>query len=248
MSHQVVDPIADLRREPAHEAALDTQALFGERVTVYETSDEGWARGQLETDGYVGYLSANALAPAGNAPTHRVTAPRTFGFPGANIKLPPMIALPMGAMLEIVRQDERFAIDAFGSHFPLAHLAPIAKKQPDFVSVAETLLGAPYLWGGKSSLGIDCSGLVQIALQAAGIASPRDSKVQETALGTATPLAGLRRGDLIFWKGHVAIARDNETIIHANAHHMMVAIEKAADAIARIKATGNDVTNVKRLV
>jgi len=177
-----------------------------------------------------------------------VTAPRTFGFPGANIKLPPMIALPMGAMLEIVRQDERFAIDAFGSHFPLAHLAPIAKKQPDFVSVAETLLGAPYLWGGKSSLGIDCSGLVQIALQAAGIASPRDSKVQETALGTATPLAGLRRGDLIFWKGHVAIARDNETIIHANAHHMMVAIEKAADAIARIKATGNDVTNVKRLV
>jgi cell wall-associated NlpC family hydrolase len=247
MIHQIIDPIADLRHEPAHEAVLDTQALFGERVTVYETSDEGWARGQLEADGYVGYLSANALGITGPAPTHRVSAPRTFGFPGANIKLPPMIALPMGALLAIERQDDRFAINAFGWNFPLAHLSPIATKQADFVAVAESLLGAPYLWGGKTSLGIDCSGLVQIALQAAGIASPRDSKDQEAALGKASQIAVLRRGDLIFWRGHVAIARDSETIIHANAHHMMVAIEMANAAIARITATGGDVTSVKRL-
>ena len=116
--HQVLDQIADVRREPAHEAALDTQALPGETVMVYETSDEGWCWGQLENDGYVGYLSANALGPVGPKPTHRISVPRTFGFPGADIKLPPMIALPMGATLEIVKQTERFALNGYGWHFP----------------------------------------------------------------------------------------------------------------------------------
>lgn len=245
--HQVIEPIADLRREPAHEAALDTQALFGEIVTVYESSDEGWCWAQLENDGYVGYLSANALGPVGTAPTHRVSVPRTFGFPGADIKLPPMIALPMGAVLPIARQTERFALNGYGWHFPATHLMPLAAKQPDFVAVAESLLGAPYLWGGKSSLGIDCSGLVQIALQAAGVPCPRDTYMQEQALGKSSSLSELKRGDLIFWKGHVAIARDAATIIHANGHHMMVAIEPVAEALARIKATGSDVTAVKRL-
>jgi len=245
--HQVIEPIAEMRRAPSHEARLDTQALLGEIVTVYETSEEGWAWGQLETDGYVGWLSANAIAPPGPAATHKVAVPRTLGFPGPDIKLPPMTALPMGALLTIVRQDERFAVNAFGWHFPLVHLAPIKAKQPDFVSVAETLLGAPYLWGGKTSLGLDCSGLVQVALQAAGHACPRDSDMQELALGKLSSLASLRRGDLVFWQGHVAIARDAETLIHANAHHMAVAIEPASQAIARIKAAGSEVTSVKRI-
>ena len=245
--HQVIEPIAEMRRAPSHEARLDTQALLGEIVTVYETSEEGWAWGQLETDGYVGWLSANAIAPPGPAATHKVAVPRTLGFPGPDIKLPPMTALPLGALLTIVRQDERFAVNAFGWHFPLVHLAPIKARQPDFVSVAETLLGAPYLWGGKTSLGLDCSGLVQVALQAAGHACPRDSDMQELVLGKLSSLASLRRGDLVFWQGHVAIARDAETLIHANAHHMAVAIEPASQAIARIKAAGNDVTSVKRL-
>jgi cell wall-associated NlpC family hydrolase len=243
----VLDQIADVRREPAHEALLDTQALPGEIVMVYETSEEGWCWGQIEKDGYVGYLSANALGPVAPKPTHRVCVPRTFGFPGANIKLPPMIALPMGATLEIVSESDRFALNSYGWHFPLTHVTPLAHKQPDFVATAESLLSAPYLWGGKSSLGIDCSGLVQLSLQAAGVTCPRDAYMQETALGTSVPVSDLKRGDLIFWKGHVAIARDADTIIHANGHHMMVANEPAREALARIKAAGSDVTSVKRI-
>lgn len=245
--HQVVEPIAALRRAPSHEARLDTQALLGETVTVYETNDEGWAWGQLETDGYVGWLSANALGPASAAPTHKVAVPRTLAFPGPDIKLPPATALPMGARLTIARQDQRFAITAAGWYLPLAHLAPLRARQPDFVAVADELLHAPYLWGGKTSLGLDCSGLVQVSLQAAGHACPRDSDMQELALGKLSTLGELRRGDLVFWKGHVAIARDPETLIHANAHHMMVAIEPAVDAVARIQAAGSAVTTVKRI-
>lgn len=243
---EVIDPIADIRRSPWHEAPLDTQALKGERVTVYESSEEGWAWGQIESDGYVGYLSANALGPVGPTTTHRVVTPRTFGFPGPDIKLPPMIALPMGAQIAVARQDKNFAIDSYGWHFPLSHVAPLITKQPDFVAVAEMLLNAPYLWGGKSALGIDCSGLVQLALQAAGLPCPRDSDMQEAVLGQPAALADLRRGDLLFWSGHVAIARDAGTLIHANAHHMAVAIEPAAEAIARIAAAGSDVSSVRR--
>ena len=244
---QIIEPIADLRRAPSHDAALDTQALYGERVTVYETSDEGWAWGQLARDGYVGYLPASALAKPGPAPTHSVIVPRTLAFPTADIKKPPRSALPLGAQLTIVRQDERFAVAANGWHLPASHVAPLGYTEADFVPVAERFLGTPYLWGGKSILGIDCSGLVQVALHAAGVASPRDSDMQETALGRAVELKALARGDLLFWPGHVAIACDGTTMIHANAHHMLVAREPVSEAIARIKKAGSELRAVKRL-
>jgi cell wall-associated NlpC family hydrolase len=245
--YQVVEPAAALRRTPSHEARLDTEALFGEIVIVYDI-EEGWAWGQLETDNYVGWLSANALAAPGTAPTHKVCVPRTLCFPAPDVKRPPLAALPMGAKLSVARQDERFAVAASGWHVPSVHLAPIKARAGDFVAVVEMFQNAPYLWGGKTVLGLDCSGLVQVALQAAGIPCPRDSDMQELTLGNPVALTDMRRGDLIFWKGHVAIARDAETIIHANAHHMMVAIEDADTAIARIKAAGSEVTSVKRAV
>jgi len=244
---QLIEPVTGLRRAPSHDAQLVTEALMGERVIVYETTEEGWAWCQLESDGYVGWLSANALEVPGPTPSHKVTALRTLGFPGPDIKLPPLTALPMGASVAIVRQDERFAVTATGVHLPAMHLAPIKARQADYIAVAERFLGSPYLWGGKTSLGIDCSGLVQVALQAAGIACPRDSDLQELALGKPSTLASLRRGDLMFWKGHVAIARDSDTLLHANAHHMAVTIEPAAGAIGRIKAAGGEVTSVKRI-
>ena len=236
--YEVNDPEAPLRRTPESDAPLDTEALMGERVTVYEITDEGWAWGQLENDDYVGYLPASALVPPALTRSHKVSAVRTLAFPGPSIKLPPLHGLPFGARVELDRIEGALAFTSAG-YIPYRHLVPVADKGSDFIAVAERFLGSPYLWGGKTSLGIDCSGLVQIALNACGHHCPRDTDMQEAGLGQAVALSDLRRGDLVFWKGHVAIARDDATIIHANAFHMAVAIEPVAEAIARIRAMGD---------
>lgn len=249
--YEVIEPQAPLRDEPRPDAPLATEALKGERVRIFDTNAEGWAWGQLAADGYVGWLPANALASPGLPPTHKVAALRTFVFPGPSIKLPPIEALPLGAHLAVARVADRMAVTSAGGYIPAAHLAPVGYYEADFVAVAERFIGVSYLWGGKTVLGLDCSGLVQVALTVCGISCPRDSDMQEAALGVpfkhAAGLADLKRGDLIFWKGHVGIVSDPATLIHANAFYMAVTIEPIADAVERIANTGSDVTSVRRI-
>jgi cell wall-associated NlpC family hydrolase len=248
---EVAEPQAPLRREPRPDAPLETEALKGERVTVYEANDEGWSWGQLNADNYVGWLPSNALAAEGAPPTHKVAALRTLVFPGPSIKLPPLEALPLGAQLVVTRVEDRLAVTQSGGYVPAVHLTPIGDNEADFVAVAERFFGMPYLWGGKTSLGLDCSGLVQVALTACGLTCPRDSDMQEAALGTPLTAdaahSNFMRGDLVFWKGHVAIVRDRDSLIHANAFHMAVAIEPIAAAIDRIAAGGSTVTSIRRM-
>jgi len=247
---RLVAPKAPLRRTPDFDAPLDTEALYGEAATVYETRGD-WRWVQLARDGYVGYLPAGAVGPAG-APTHRIATLRTHAYPGPTIKRPPRFALSFSALVEVTRFEGDFAVANDGLFFYAKHLAPLDARESDFVAVAERFLETPYLWGGRTSEGIDCSGLTQVALTAAGISAPRDSDMLEAALGQPLPLdaapEGLRRGDLVFWKGHVGIMRDAATLLHANGWAMKVTSEPLVEARDRIaKSGGGAITSIRRL-
>ena len=248
---RVVASFSPLHRHPSREAPVDTQAIFGESVTVYD-EHEGWAWAQLNDDGYVGYLPSEALGEPGAEPTHRVRAIRTFVYPGPNLKLPYRDYLTLNAKVAVMETEGDYARLASGGWVYAPHLAGLDAFETDYVSVAERFLHTPYLWGGKTSLGIDCSGLAQTALSAAGIAAPRDSDMQERALGTPIgvkpDLGGLRRGDLVFWKGHVGLMLDESNFIHATGHSMTVMIEPLAIAEERIRRTSyGPISAIRRL-
>ncbi|WP_240233457.1 C40 family peptidase [Devosia lacusdianchii] len=240
---QTVVASTAVRREPSSSGEQLDQLLFGERFEVLDEAD-GWAFGQAVRDGYVGYVDAAALGGSPTTPTHTVRALRTYAFSTPSIKAPPTGLYSMNALVAAEGQEGRFVKTA-GGWFVEEHLAPIGQAEPDYVAVAERFVGTPYQWGGRESLGLDCSGLVQQALYASGRTCPRDSD-QQAAMGE--PVETLRRGDLVFWRGHVAMMTSETDIIHANAYYMAVVVEPLAEAVARtISRGGGEPTAFRRI-
>ena len=244
---QIARGIVDLRAGPSQDSGLHTQLLFGEQFTVYEDKD-GWVWGQATLDGYVGYARREDFHQP-RSPTHRVVSLATPLLNAPDVKKGARDMLPMNAMVCVTDSGERFARTADGHYLFGGHIAPLGHHASDWVAVAEQFVGIPYVWGGKTSAGIDCSGLVQTALQAGGKKSPRDTDMMEAALGTSIPLdAELRRGDLIFWKGHVGLMLDAVHLIHANGYFMQVSIEPLALVRERTLAKeGVPIRTIKRL-
>lgn len=236
-------PSASLRRAPSPAAEQLDQLLFGEQFEVLDEAD-GWAFGQAARDGYVGYVEAAALSGPPITPTHTVRALRTYGFSAPRIKAPPIGLYSMNTLVAAEGREGRF-VQTAGGWFVEEHLVPVGQVETDYVAVAERFVGTPYQWGGRESLGLDCSGLVQQALYASGRPCPRDSDQQATM---GEPVEALQRGDLVFWRGHVALMTSTTDIIHANAFHMAVVTEPLAEAVARTMGRGGgEPTGYRRL-
>jgi cell wall-associated NlpC family hydrolase len=232
---RVASPVAQLRLR-YESPTTDRQILYGHPVLQLETN-QGLSRD--ENTGYVGYVPPSQLSTWAE-PTHRVSVCSTFLFNEPNFKAPNPLPISLGSQLSIKAVEGKYARTHDGLYAITAHLSRVDGVQPDLVAEAEKLLGTPYLWGGNSAFGIDCSGLVQIAMQGAGLACPGDSDQQMQQLGADLPQGTKpQRNDLMFWKGHVALVFDPRTLIHANAHHMCVAFEPISEALKRIEAQGD---------
>lgn len=250
----VVLPVADLRPEPRGEVGIDTQLLFGDELCLFEAPGDRWSWVQSVRDGYVGYVPDAAIALGKPQPTYLVSAPRSFVYSEADLKSPRIDALSIGSAVEVTGFAEtrgtRYAELASDGFVVASHLRPIGECAADYVSVAEMLEHTPYLWGGTSGFGVDCSGLVQLSMRMAGRTVLRDTDMQERSIGEAIDpgleKSALRRGDLVFWKGHVAIMADERMTIHANGNTMLVSREPLATALARIAPMYGEPTSFRR--
>jgi len=250
-SRQVIRSVTRLYPAPGAEGRILSELLTGEIFHVYGEA-EGWAWGQCATDGYVGYLESSALSVGGGeVPTHRVAQPSTLVYPEANLKCTPVDWLPFGSRISLgeAGKDSRFARAGDLGWVVAAHCRPLAEREADPVSAARRFMDAPYLWGGRTVRGLDCSALVQLAFDAAGVVLPRDTDQQERwTAGDIGPDGPFKRGDIVFFKGHVGIMEDGETLLHANAHHMAVVSEPLRDLVGRLGGPAAEpVTSVARI-
>ncbi len=260
--HQVMMPVVPLHKAPSSASMMDTQLILGASFDIYDIHN-GWAWGQevqgggsKHSAGYVGYVPNMALARSARSPTHRIKTIRAPVFLKPDLKTAIRTSLPLNAKVFVDGTDGDYLHIPNMGYVHCNHIAPleIATKanRRDFVKIAELHVGLPYIWGGISPDGIDCSGLVQTALRSVGEGvgkeAPRDTDMQEAALGTNLPKdATLKRGDLVFWQGHVGIMRDATELLHANAYHMLVASEPLKDAVTRIEKSAGPISSVKRL-
>lgn len=246
---QFTMPVIDFHSEPDKGSGRTTQALMGEVVRVFDEKN-GWAWGQLQTDGYVGYFAAGALASTIFDPTHEVASTGTFLYASPNIKSPLAAWVSYGSRLNVTGEDGDFLRLADGRFVYGRHMRAIDASRPFILDEIKKFVGVPYLWGGRSSAGIDCSSLMQLACAAAGINAPRDSDMQESYLGTPLDhmdMSRLRAGDMVFWKGHAALMIDDQNIIHCNGFHMQTVIEPVNEAIGRIAYLYAQPTSFRRL-
>jgi len=244
-------PHAAMMTKPDRGALQGSELLMGEAFTVYDEKD-GWAWGQGAHDGYVGYVAAKAFGPAAPAPTHWVTVARSLVFPDPKGEYPAARGFSMRALVAVEGQNGDYARLSGGGWMFAGHLAPIGEARGDFLATATLLLGTPYLWGGRGGLGIDCSGLIQIALAAAGIDCPRDSDQQREALGRDVEIpddpATLAAGDVVFFPGHVGFYLGQGKFLHASSFDMMVSVHPLNDVLKRVRARhGKDILKVRRV-
>lgn len=241
----VAAPVAPIHRAADPSSERIDELVYGEVFEALEAEGE-WLWGQARRDGYVGFLPAAALAPLGEAPTHRIAAIRTYAFAEPSMKAAARGPFSLNALVRVEAEENGFSRAADGGWFFTGHLAPVGTFEPDPAAVAERFGGAPYLWGGRTSVGLDCSGLIQQALYACGRAFPRDADLQ-LAQGRDVGGEALIRGDLAGWRGHIGMILDGSRLIHANSHHMAVAIEPLDAAIERMEAAGCGPTMFRRI-